>query len=88
MSKKEPTVTMPVSMYDRLEARIAQLESSQRWVSASEGLPDIDDGRILVWIESGCARIGEAYQLLPFHENWPIDKWLALPPLPSTGGEG
>ena len=64
-----------------LESEVSALKESVRWIPVSERLPNIEHDDLLVWIdEDNTAHIGKAYNMLPYHEHWPIKCWMALPP--------
>lgn len=69
-----------------LEQQLSALRAEREWVPVSEGLPEskgFDDGTIYVWVSDEDAHIGGICELTSWHEYWPVEQYMALPPLPT-----
>ena len=82
---------------DAVNARIAELEAAQAWVSVDERLPNDEDEGVIVWTNNGSDCKFYNYDIGFYHEKngwllsteWEhgdptVTYWMPLPPPPVT----
>ena len=82
---------------DAANARIAELEAAQRWVSVDERLPDDEDNGVIAWTNNASEYSSYNFDLAFYHKNFgwlmatewehgdpTVTHWMPLPPPPVT----
>jgi hypothetical protein len=88
IDSKEPTVTIPVSHYDALESRIAELESNQSWIRVEDELPH--PPYVLAYRPTApqfnrISTLQYDSHMKRWSGNFPVTHWMPLPEPPMEG---
>lgn len=95
-----PLVERIKAMAFEMDARIAELEAAQTWVSVDKRLPDDEDNGVIAWTNNASDYSSFNFDLAFYHKQFgwlmatewehgdpTVTHWMPLPPPPATGSK-